>query len=458
MFRLMFVSFVFAVNLWSGVFHVLSAAETSIAIEHCGVFDSIAEKMLPNQTIVIRGTRIVSVGDSDQTADVPKDARRIDGRGKFAIPGLIDAHVHLVHGLAYAHITGDEILPLFTAAGVTSVRSTGDEVVAGKLVERFAEAHPDTCPRVFTCSPLLDADPPFHRDIGRGVADPSQVRALFDDLTKWKIRTVKIYAGTARPIGRAIIEEAHRRGLFVTAHLGHYLAQDAVADGVDGLEHIWSVFNYSIPDEVVKNPLHRSIVDLNNPKCEALVAELAKQKTFVDPTLTVHRNMILFPDVPEIRDHSDNDVVPRRLRDYWPGYLVKNGIPAPETMSARRQEFAKYLELTGKLYRAGVPLQVGTDAPEPHVPPGFSMHQELERFVESGVPPAAAISAATLNNAISLGEKDRLGSISPGKQADIVLLSANPLDDIRNTRKIELVLRDGHVSKPADLLQLVPKE
>ena len=100
-------------------------------------------------------------------------------------------------------------------------------------------------------------------------------------------------------------------------------------------------------------------------------------------------------------------------------------------------------------------MQVGTDS---QVTPGFSLHQELEMLVESGLPPAAALRAATLTNATVLGEKDRLGSVSAGKQADLILLSANPLDDIRNTRRIELVIHSGHVRHPEALLKLVPKQ
>ena len=153
--------------------------------------------------------------------------------------------------------------------------------------------HPALCPRVFTCSPLLDADPPIHRDIGVGITDPARVPSLFEDLSRWNIRTVKIYAGTARPVGKSIIEEAHRRGLFVTAHLGNYSAQDAVTDGVDCLEHIWSVFNYIIPTDMAKGAGHRGRVDLSNPIAESLVKELAKRQVYVDPTLSVFRNMIL---------------------------------------------------------------------------------------------------------------------------------------------------------------------
>ncbi|HUG67893.1 MAG TPA: amidohydrolase family protein [Pirellulaceae bacterium] len=124
----------------------------------------------------------------------------------------------------------------------------------------------------------------------------------------------------------------------------------------------------------------------------------------------------------------------------------------------RCMKFAKFQELTRKLYVAGVPLLVGTDTPEPQVTPGFSLHQELEMLVESGVPPAAALRAATLNNATVLRQEKLLGTLAPGKWADIVLLTANPLDDIRNTRQIELVIRGGLVTRPDDVLQLVPRD
>lgn len=429
-----------------------------IVIENVRIFDPASEQMLSERTINIRDSEILSITESNVTTPASDAVTRIDGRGKFALPGLIDAHVHIVHVLDFAHMTGDEVLPLYLAAGVTSVRSTGDEVVAATLVSHYAAAHPESSPRVFTCSPLLDASPVIHRDVGQAVTDPAEVPALFDDLSRWKISTVKIYAGTSRPVGKAIIDESHRRGLFVTAHLGNYSAQDAVADGIDGLEHIWSVFNYSFPADATTEPGHRGRLDLTNPVCESLIEELVTHKTYVDPTLAVFRNMILLPDVPEIRDHPDNALIPKRLRDFWPIYLQRTGCPQGGDLDDRRREFAKYQELTGRLYRAGVPLLVGTDSPEPHVTPGFSLHQELEMLVESGMPPSAALRAATLNNAAVLGQKDHLGSIAPGKHADLILLNANPLEDIRNTRQIEFVIRSGVISRPVDVLKRVPVE
>lgn len=447
-----------ALSLWGTISRGYAFDDSVVVIERCSLFDPDRGQMLPERTIVVRNEWISSVTGADEARNIPENAIRIDGRGKYVMAGLIDAHVHLVHVLDFAHLTGDEVLPLYLAAGVTSVRSTGDEIVAATLVARFASAHPQWCPRVFTCSPLLDADPPIHRDVGYAINDPAKVAPLFDDLSKWNIKTVKIYAGTGRPIGKRIIEEAHRRGLFVTAHLGSYSAQDAVTDGIDGLEHIWSVFNYVIPAEDKREAGYRGRLDLSNPLCDSLVGELARRKIYVDPTLAVFRNMILLPDVAEIRDHPDNTLVPKRLREFWPIYLQRTGCPQGGPLEERQREFSKYQELTGKLFRAGVPLLVGTDSPEPQVTPGFSVHQELEMLVESGMTPADALRAATLNNATVLGEQDRLGSVAVGKLGDILLLSANPIEDIRNTRQIEFVLRGGRICRPSDLLARVPKQ
>ena len=221
------------------------------------------------------------------------------------------------------------------------------------------------------------------------------------------------------------------------------------------MEHIESVFNYIIPPDSAPQSGHRGRVDFDNPLCTTLVAELARRKTYVDPTLAVFRNMILLPDVPEVREHADTALVPRRLHNFWPVYLRKTGCPRGGPVEDRRREFAKYQELTGRLYRAGVPLLVGTDSPEPQVTPGFSLHQELELLVESGLPPAAALRAAACHNATVLGRSSNWAT-STGKLANIVLLTANPLADIRHTRSIELIVPMGEFCRPANLLNRVP--
>jgi len=433
------------------------AGKPALVIKGGSLFDSTSGAMEPAQAIVIVGEKIVAVGTMRHPIELPKDARVVDAAGKFIIPGLIDAHVHLVHRLNFAHVTGDEILPLFLANGVTTVRDTGDEIVAQTLIARFAAAHPNLCPRVFTCSFLIDADPVIHRDIGLSVSDPARVSAVVDDMAAWKVTTLKVYAGTSRPVGRKVIEDGHRRGLCVTGHLSAYRAQDAVEDGIDCLEHITSVFDFAIPPEIARQPNARSTLDLSNPQATGLIALLAKRHVMVDPTLTVFKNMLLLSDLEEVHGHADNAKMPERLRTYWDGYRRGQGL-APGSRDRRTKEFRKYQELTGLLHSAGVPLLVGTDSPEPYCPPGYALHQEMELMMESGMKPTAVLQAATIQNARSLKQGNLLGSIAAGKQADLVILAADPTADIRNTRKVVWVIHDGMDYDPVKLLRCVPSK
>ncbi len=454
-----------------------AAGQTAaIVIRGASLFDANTGAMLAGRTIVIEGERIRSIGTDQDLPQIPANATVIDAHGKYVIPGLIDSHVHLVHVLDFAHITGDEILPFFLANGVTSVRDVGDEIVAEKLIARYAEAHPGSSPRIFLCSPFVDGQPPFHDDNGVswGVTDPREVPAFVNDMAAWGAVTLKLYVGTERPVGQKVIEEAHHRGMVVTAHLYKYSAQDAVADGIDSLEHIESVFNYISPPDAPHMPSSteqakmtpdeletlqqriqesRANLDLNNGSARGLIAAIVKGKVSVDPTLVVFRNMLMLADLPEINQNPDNSLMPDRLKRFWPGYGPQL---KPETLQLRKKQFAKYKELTGLLFRSGVLLLCGTDTPEPYVPPGFSMHQELELLVESGLTPAAALQAATIRPAQALKQEHEIGSVDEGKLADLVILDANPLADIQNTRKIDKVIRGGIVVSPASLLKILP--
>ena len=432
---------------------VADDAATVLVLRGGAVFDPVEQTVTADRTIVIEGARIRAVGGAETA--VPAEARVVDCREKFLIPGLIDAHVHLVHLADLSHVAGDQFLPMFLAHGVTSVRDTGDAIVAQAVIARYAEQHPDICPRVFLCSPLIDRDPVYHPGTGYSLTDPAKVPAFVRDMVGWNVTTLKIYVGTPAAIGRQVIKEGHRAGLKVTAHLGAYSAQDAVLDGIDCLEHIESVFNYIIPPDVTGQPDYRSHLDLRNERANALVAALAQHHVNVDPTLVVFRNMIYLNDVEEVNQHPDLLRVPRRMLDYWQAYRQGSNLP-PATRDARRKLIGKYQELTGLLHHAGVKLLVGTDAPEPFVPPGASMHQELEMFVGSGLTPSEALAAATINVAEALGQQQELGTITVGKLADVVILDADPTVDIRHSRKIHAVVHGGRVCDPQTVLNAVP--
>jgi hypothetical protein len=250
----------------------------------------------------------------------------------------------------------------------------------------------------------------------------------------------------------------------VTGHLGNYSAQDAVADGIDCLEHIWGVFNFIFPPGGAKpgeSALERRAnLDLESPIARDLIEAIKTHHVLVNPTLTVFRNMILLADLPEYFQHPDNALMPERLKKYWLKYREDRLTTtlSPETLNLRRREFQKYKDLTGILYRAGVTLLAGTDTPEPFCPPGFSLHQELELLVESGLPPAAALQSATIHNARALQADKTLGSIEPGKLADLVILDADPLAKIQNTRRISWVIKGGRIGSPREILRAVPEK
>jgi hypothetical protein len=405
--------------------------------------------MLSPRTVVIEGDRILAVGPSEP---FPDRAQVIDGQGQFLIPGLIDAHVHLVHMSDRTRVMGEEFLPMFLGAGVTSVRSTGDTIEPQKRIARYVDEHPELCPRIYMASPLVDGDPPVHSDVGLPVTNVEQVPTLIDEWQQAGITSIKIYVGTPREIGQLVITEGHRRGLVVTGHLGRYASLHAVTDGIDCLEHIWGIIDFIVPPGET-----RATVNLSNPLATELIAAVKEHNVAVDPTLVIFRNAILLGDQPEFNRHPDNARAPERMRVSWER-LLKEGRFSPDSLEVRRAEMRKYQELTGVLYRAGVTILAGTDAPEPYVCPGFSLHQELELLVESGIPPGAAINCATINNARILRQNKDLGSIVPGKLADLVLLRSDPLKDIRNTRDIAKVIRAGRVLDPGEILKAVPVE
>lgn len=452
---------------------IAQAAEPGgiVVVQGGSVFDSSSGRMTPVAAVIIRGDKIDAVVPEGKSVATPAGALVVDAHGRFLIPGLIDAHVHLVHVLRSLQMTGDEILPYFLESGVTSVRDVGDEVAAERLLATMAEAHPESAPRIFLGSLLVDGNPPYHQFISWPITDPARVPAFVDDMAGWGVQTFKIYVGTERPVGQALIREAHRRGKWVTAHLGKYRPQDAVEDGIDCLEHIASVLDFVLPPEVPRWPtapervgmspaeqaaLQRRIaeaklrVDFAGPATSELVAAMLRHRVALDPTLVVYRNWMLLRDQPEVQQHPDLARIPAKLLAGWRRSAAGSPLD-PATADLRRGELARQLELTGWLHRAGVELLVGTDTPVQFCPPGFALHQELELLVQAGLTPAAALTAATRNNARSLGQADQLGSIAAGKLADLVILNADPLADIRHTRDIFRVIRSGRVVNPSEL-------
>lgn len=434
-----------------------AAPAPPLLIDRASVFDVRAGAMRPDTSVLVRDGRIETVApgaELNADSDAAAGAARIDGAGLFVLPGLIDAHVHVTHILYQSHMTGDEVMPFYLGHGVTSIRSTGDNVPAQRLIERYAEDHPEISPNLFRCSFLIDGNPPWHPDVGWYLATPADVDPFVEDMVAWGVKTLKLYVGCGREVGRRVIEVGHDHGLVVTGHLLDYHTADAVSDGLDCVEHVYTVSNFLFDD-----PDDRHSINLDSDEARRLIDVIAEHGARVVPTLMVFWGTLLFMDLPEVYGHPDHDAMPARLKAFWDKDRERRSLDwGAAPVSVREGTWEKYLRLTGMLRDAGVQLLVGTDAPEPQVAPGASLHHEMEFLVEAGMPAREVLSAATLENARILKEEESRGAVEAGLEADLVLLEADPLEDIRNTRRIRTVVRAGRALDPAGILAAAPTE
>jgi hypothetical protein len=196
-------------------------------------------------------------------------------------------------------------------------------------------------------------------------------------------------------------------------------------------------------------------VDVDGPEARTLIDALVKHGVAVNPTLVVYRNWMLLRDLDLVQSHPDLSVVPARLRDGWQ-HSAQAARLNPATRELRQAQFERMKQLTLRLHRAGVTLMAGSDTPVQFCPPGASLQQELELLNEAGLSPNEVLRAATVNNARSLGQSTELGEIAVSRRADLLILDADPLSDIRNARRIHRVVHDGWVLDPAELLRRVP--
>lgn len=411
-------------------------------IKNVHVFDPQSGVMSEQSSVLIKGERIISVTGKGKRTGRSKFAKKIEGNGRYLIPGLIDAHAHLAFLLDSMGVKGETVMPLYLANGVTSVRDIGDGIDEQIRLRILAGKYPELYPAVYMCSPLIEGRYPYHGPdpVSIPITDTARVAGYIDSLSALGIRTVKIYVHTEADVYRKVIEEAHRNGLTVAAHLpsNRVSIADAISWGIDIIEHI-----------------------SGGPSDTNLISQMVRQGIMLDPTLVNFRNMMLFCDSPAIYKNIANSYMPDTVQRSWYEHRKSarwHNIPlSSQTLNDRKDWMEKFQQRISALHKAGVKLMAGTDSPEPFCPPGFTMHEELELLVECGLSPAEAIAAATINNAIALKEHEMLGTISAGKYADFLLLDADPLQKISNTRRISLVVHRGKFCDIKKLLAL-PRE
>lgn len=410
--------------------------KSPVAFTGVTVVDVDQGKLIPHQTVVITGTRITSIGKTGDVK-VPAGATVADARGKYLIPGLWDAHVHV---WGYPNI----YYPLFIANGITGVREMSEpgngldsmlqwrrEIVAGTRIG----------PRIIgTGGTIFSTEHPGEiavRTIEEGRRAVDSLKAAGADFVKFHEDDM------AREIYFAMVAHAKEVGMPLDGHLPNTINEIEASDaGQRTVEHFneihcwwpanaWPPSTFPAPDSA------------GIKRCIDVAAAFARNHTYFVPTLVLSK--LLFDSLP---DYSR----------YWPAPVREESRSVRESgWGEADPTLERGLEIVRLLHQHGTPLLAGTDAAPilASIAPGFALHEELATLVQAGLSPLDALRSATLNPAKAFGAADSLGTIAPDKLADLVLLDADPLADIHNTKKISSVMANGHYYNRAALDSLL---
>lgn len=455
------------------VWAVLLTAPTLYAQEPNGlafttvnVVDVERGEILADQAVVISDNRIVGVGPSGQVS-IPSSTRIVDGADKYLVPGFWDMHVHLfdVDTPGATEVT----FPLLIANGVTGVRDTGslldlllywrNEVTTGRSVG----------PRIVGTGPMLDGPPVVYSPMSTVLRTPNDARRTVQMLAQRGADFVKAYEMLRPDVFLAVVEESRTLGLPVAAHVPlTLLAGDVSNAGVRSFEHLRNIelacsrdaeallesriqlleegtdrIGSELRNEIhwLQRPLALASYDPN--RCAALLDRLAQNETYQTVTLFLSTKESRRPDrLDHIRDTLR--YTPEIDQVAWKKWSQAVDSYESEHSAARRAHSDWLMRLVRDMRDAGVPLLAGSDVSVPWMVPGFSLHEELAILVEAGLTPAEALRTATITPANFFGASDRFGSVREGRFADLVLLDANPLNDIANTTRIHGVMANGN--------------
>jgi hypothetical protein len=433
-----------------------------LAIENVTVIDPIAGA-LDGQRVVVRDGRIVSVSPQQEAGEAV--AETVDGQDQFLIPGLWDMHVHFL----YEEALTDVMAGLFLDYGITSVRDTGGDLAQMQRLTSTMASDPAPEPNVYYSGPLLDGrfvvydgGDPGRPKLGTGIPDAETARAYVAELQAAGASLIKIYELVSPEVFEVLAAEARAAGMPIASHVPLLMTADSAGPLADSMEHLrnlelacaanWEALlgeRQRIVAEFVEGrgyDLRRSLHSLqripaieayDEARCDQVLSTLTE--TIQVPTLRLNTVAIELP-------FTDPDWpsalagLPKEVADAWQASahdMTQNAALADPTFS-RWSQF-----LIQRLKANGVPIGAGTDTPIGLGIPGWSLHTELAQLVDAGLTPQEALYAATVQAARFMNLEGEVGQITPGMRADLVLLEANPLEDISNTRQISRVMLDG---------------
>jgi len=411
-----------------------------LALTHARVLDVEKGTWLADQTIVIVGDSIQAVGAA---AKVPAGAQVIDLKGQAVLPGLVDMHSHTART--------DGVLDI--ASGVTTVRDVGNDPDRLDALKSWFDEGSAVGPRIVRMG-FIEGRNEKAASSKVTAETPEEARAAVEFFAKRGYEGIKIYNSMKPELVPILTEEAHKRGMLVTGHIPvHMLANEAVRAGYDGIEHINMLFlNFlATHDTDTRTPLRFSLVgdkatslDLDSKPVQEFIALLRDKHTVIDPTVTVFQDLL--EGEPGKLVPGWESMVGRMPAQVQRGFLINGLAMAADKRALYREAYKKLLEMVKRLYEAKVHVVLGTDWIG-----GLGLHHEIEMYARAGIPNGAILRMATLDAARAMKLDGKLGSITAGKVADLMVVTGDPLADINTVENVTLVVSRGNLFDPATL-------
>jgi imidazolonepropionase-like amidohydrolase len=423
----------------------------AVAFTHVAVVPMDRERVIEDQTVLVRDGRIVVMGDA-ASVEVPDDALRVDGRGRWLMPGLADMHTHLFSDGSWPDSLAADELAVMVANGVTTARLMIGTPEHLALRERVA-AGEVLGPTLHLASPQLSGKAhgdPFH---GRVVTTPDEARAAVLELADAGYDFVKLTYFISRPVYDAAVAAAAEAGIPVVGHVDREVGLARALEAGQQIEHLDGYVEALLPDDAPGTRWISGLFLFQPASWESLdairwerVEEVARATALAGvwntPTLTFFE-LAFGTGRPEeeIRSSSDFAFVPDALRSDW--FEGGKGLEKMRASPERRRRYVEARDrITKAIHDAGGKLLAGSDTPEWFLLYGWTLHRELRNLVDAGLSPYAALETATRNPAEWLGELNEAGTVAVGKRADLLLLEADPLEDVANAeRRAGVMLR-----------------
>jgi adenine deaminase len=433
---------------------------------HATVIDATGGAATPDMTVVIRGNQIATIKKTE-ASDSHENAQVIDASGKFLIPGLWDSHVHLFNHITEG-VPNEYYFPLFIANGVTNVRDLWvklDEIQQVQKWRGAVERNELVAPRIQAVGTMVDGENPIWENSDT-VVDAEEARQMVHKIKAAGMDFVKVYWNLSRDEFLAIADEAKKQKIPFEGHVPFAVRADEASDaGQATIEHLTEIPMTCSNDEEKLRAVDPEIWDVSydqklldsydSKKCTDVFTHFVKNGTWQCPTL------VMFYKLAANENDMLNDprlkYIPADQRENWKKFIGDLKKRSREQLEYGKNQWKLDMQLVTEMHSAGVNFMAGTDVSidNSYIYPGFSLHDELSHLVEAGFSPMEAIQSATLNPAKFMGKLNEIGTLEEGKIADMVLLDASPLEDIRNTRKIHAVVLNGKILNDEALLKLL---